>query len=261
MQDTEMESRFKKFVSKTTKSMSFNEYDIILHQYGFGYNSYEQKKHLRLELLDGDFAIVYEDSPYIGEYHSNSELMGLIKYNLFKISNSESIEVYSEYRFKESSKNAFNKEQIELKHMLFVQKRGNKTAQYIYDSSGNLLCRQIDNDIYIADNARNLLPKWGKKELGLNSSTSVSVYYINPSDENPSDENISNEHSSLALKKVFKIATTPLVVAGFFVALAGVVPVYILSNADEGTCNDYWNMWEKPYEWWERLEWERLESY
>lgn len=243
MQDTEIEFKFKRIVSETPKSIYFNEYDKVLREYGFGYNSYEQnKQYVKFELLDGDFAIVYKGSPYIGEYHRNKNLMGLIKYNLIKINNSENIEIYSEYRFKEPSNNALQKEQIKLKHVLFVHnKRNCKTAQYIYDFSGNLLCRQIGEDIYIADDTRNLLPDW-------NNYTTVTVYHDRSAD------NIFSGQGPISLKKVFKIASTPIVSAMMITALVGVVPVYILSGANEDACNEYWNLLGIPFEWWENID-------
>ena len=53
-----------------------------------------------------------------------------------------------EFNFTESTEKTLTVESV----------RGN-----IYDVNGKLLCRQINNDIYVASEARNMIPDWSKK--------------------------------------------------------------------------------------------------
>lgn len=164
--DDEKNKEFQKYIADAPK-MLINTKTILRSS---NYKSHDdssnnKKEYVKVNLLDGDYAVWYKGSEYIAEYHHNGELMGLVKAENILDTDNKVISVYYEYR------SDFNLDDCEgepddmgLKHILFLDmEKNNYTAQYIYLYDGSLLCSQVNNTIYISEEGRNLIPDWSKR--------------------------------------------------------------------------------------------------
>ena len=158
--DKTKETGHQRVVRNATKTL-YNV-DSILAQYGYGKkdnSSKSNKEYMKMNLLDGDYVIGFKDAPYIAEYHKDGSLMGLAKVDKKVLSDNKASVVFYEYRVGYNTTTGMG-----LKHILFLDYEKDKyISQYIYNVDGKLLCRQINNDIYVASEARNMIPDWSKK--------------------------------------------------------------------------------------------------
>lgn len=158
--DKTAETEYEKCVTEAPKFLY--EIDSILYKYGYKKrdNSLKsQQEYMKMDLLDGDYVVGYKDVPYLAEYHSDGELMGLIKVDKRFLNKQRGFVIFYEYRVGYNTSVGMG-----LKHVLFLDfEKGKYITQYIYKYDGKLLCRQVNNDIYIADEARNMIPDWSKK--------------------------------------------------------------------------------------------------
>lgn len=127
---------------------------------------------IRINLKDGDYALLNQSVKgnkkykYAAEYHKNGELFGIVQIKTIKKSSKSITLTFNEYRFSE------NLRRIDLKHVMFldvVKDNSNfKVVQfiYLYDTSfDSLLCAQIDKDLYLTDESRNLIVQMKKFEV------------------------------------------------------------------------------------------------
>ena len=158
--DKTKEANYQRIINNAPKTL-YNT-DSILSQYGYGKkdnSSKSNKEYMKMNLLDGDYVIGYKDAPYIAEYHKDRTLMGLAKVEKKKLNDKKGSVVFYEYRVGYNTSTGMG-----LKHVLFLDFEKDKyISQYIYKHDGKLLCRQINNDIYVASEARNMIPDWSKK--------------------------------------------------------------------------------------------------
>lgn len=189
--------------------------DSILSQYGYSKkdNSAKSKKeYMKMNLLDGDYAIAYKNVPYIAEYHKDGTLMGLAKLDKKELTENKGSVVFYEYRSGYNTTSGMG-----LKHVLFLNfEKGKYISQYIYDVNGKLLCRQINNDIYVTEEARNMIPDWKKC-----STEKVQIKY------NSSKQYKKSHSVDIDVDKILcRIAGLPIFVAG--IPLLIVPPVGIV---------------------------------
>ena len=158
--DKTKEANYQRIINNAPKTL-YNA-DSILSQYGYDKkdnSSKSNKEYMKMNLLDGDYVIGYKDAPYIAEYHKDGTLMGLAKVEKKELNDKKGSVVFYEYRVGYNTSTGMG-----LKHVLFLDFEKDKyISQYIYKHDGKLLCRQINNDIYIASEARNMIPDWSKK--------------------------------------------------------------------------------------------------
>jgi hypothetical protein len=77
--------------------------------------------------------------------------MGLVFYRIPKTAKTSTILIFDEYRFVDY--------RIVLNHTMFLykDKTKNSIVQYIYDINQNVLCYQMDNNIYLSKENKNLI--------------------------------------------------------------------------------------------------------
>ncbi len=77
--------------------------------------------------------------------------MGLVFYRIPKTDKTSTILIFDEYRFIDY--------RIVLNHTMFLykDKTKNSIVQYIYDINQNVLCYQMDNNIYLSKENKNLI--------------------------------------------------------------------------------------------------------
>lgn len=205
--DKTKEAEYQRIVKNAPQTLS--NVDSILSQYGYGKkdnSSKSKKEYMKMNLLDGDYVIAYKDVPYIAEYHKNGELMGLAKLDKKALNENRGSVVFYEYRIGYKTTTGMG-----LKHILFLDfERGKYISQFIYDVNGKLLCRQINNDIYVASEARNMIPDWSKK-------IDVKVY------------NQTSTQTTKSTKKQTKSGENPWAIAGAIVAAPVILPVFGLA--------------------------------
>ena len=209
--DKTKEAEHQRVVRNATKAL-YNV-DSILAQYGYGKkdnSSKSNKEYMKMNLLDGDYVIGYKDTPYIAEYHKDGTLMGLAKLDKKDLTENKGSVVFYEYRVGYNTSTGMG-----LKHILFLDYEKDKyISQYIYNVNGKLLCRQINNDIYVASEARNMIPDWSKK------TTMKAVVY---------NKNNSKDKEEI-LDAVTTVAGAPFVVTGRIIKGAAIVataPVWL----------------------------------
>lgn len=155
----EQNELFQDYINEAPKIItkeSIPKFNVELQNGKYGYE--------KIYLRDGDYAITSRNregynNHYIAEYHKDGMLMGFAKKNYIEASRSNVTKVYYEYRIGYATN-----EGAGLKHILFLIVTNDKVAQYIYSANGTLMCAQVNNDIYIAEGVRNLLPDLSKKE-------------------------------------------------------------------------------------------------
>lgn len=138
-------------------------YQYLLGQYDYAEKDKSQqskKEYIKLELLDGDYVVWFLDSPYASEYHHDKTLMGLVRLEKKSLKDNKKLTVFYEYRIGYNTKSNLD---MGLKHILFLEETNSSMSQYIYNENGKLLCKQTNDEIYIADDARNMLPIWSNK--------------------------------------------------------------------------------------------------
>ena len=159
--DKTKEAEYQKIVKNAPQTL--NNVDSILSKYGYSKkdnSSKSKQEYMKMNLLDGDYVIAYKDTPYIAEYHKDGSLMGLAKIEKKELSETKGSVVFYEYRVGYNTTSGMG-----LKHIMFMDFEKDKhISQYIYNVNGKLLCRQINNDIYVASEARNMIPDWSKKK-------------------------------------------------------------------------------------------------
>lgn len=169
--DSAKETEHQRYIQSAQKNL----YDVesILELCGYyskDNSSYSNKEFMKMNLLDGDYAVYYKDAPYIAEYHKDGSLMGLAKIDKEVLNDNKASVVFYEYRLGYNTTSS----SMGLKHILFLNyEKGKYISQYIYNRHGELLCRQNNNDIYVASEARNMIPDWSKR------STKKAVAYNN----------------------------------------------------------------------------------
>ena len=141
------------------------------YNYSFSDNFDKNDKNiLRFELQDGDYALFNSNIKgnrkykYAAEYHKNGELFGIVQIRTIEKKRNSALVVFREYR-KESDK-------FTRKHtmVLDIKDDGNifNARQFIYKNTpwfGNLLCVQINNNVYLSKDAKNLAVKMQKFEI------------------------------------------------------------------------------------------------
>ena len=209
--DKTKEANYQRIINNAPKTL-YNA-DSILSQYGYGKkdnSSKSNKEYMKMNLLDGDYVIGYKDAPYIAEYHKDGTLMGLAKVEKKELNDKKGSVVFYEYRVGYNTSTGMG-----LKHVLFLDFEKYKyISQYIYKHDGKLLCRQMNNDIYVASEARNMIPDWSKK------TTMKAVVY---------NRNNSKDKEEI-LDAVTTVAGAPFVVTGRIiksVAIVTTAPIWI----------------------------------
>ena len=161
-------TEIEKYITNASKELT--EVESILVQYGYSKkdNSKKSKKEfMKLNLLDGDYVIGFKNAPYFAEYHKNGNLMGLVKVEEVVMTEEKVIQIFYEYRTGYNVTSGMG-----LKHIMYLDIEKDKyISQYIYDVDGKMLCMQVNNDIYVAEEAKNIIPDLSKKRV-----SSVKIY-------------------------------------------------------------------------------------
>ena len=156
---------------------------------GYKHYNYPQKDNfdlndkniIKVELQDGDYVILNtkikgkRKYKYAAEYHKDGSLFGIVQIKtIHKTSNTATIAFY-EYRQNEENISIFN-----AKHIMYldIEKKKDKVdiAQFIYkdrEYSDNLICCQINNDLYLNEEAKNLIVKMKKFDIPSESYDNV----------------------------------------------------------------------------------------
>ena len=178
-----------KFLNKYTNK--FNKYSTPIKRSSIFLNELEDYKQynypqkdnfntndksiIRVELQDGDYAILNTDAKwnekykYAAEYHKDGSLFGIVQIKTIKKTRESATIAFYEYRiWRDGVGGLFG----DLKHILFLdfEKKKDKIniAQFIYDKKiciDKLLCCQINNEIYLNDESKNLIVKMKKFEI------------------------------------------------------------------------------------------------
>lgn len=165
---------FKKTDKLSKGRESYYKMDLLDGDYAvwYSYDSYDEYENFNFQEVFGDKYFYYGQKQYvalryIAEYHKDKSIMGLVKAKKY-YSNGETImNILYEYR---TNYNTTSDKNMGLKHILFIDKEeDNSISQYLYNVNGNLLCKQVNNVIYISDEARNMIPDLSKQQFGPNS--------------------------------------------------------------------------------------------
>ena len=124
-------------------------------------NNREQKKYQqKLCLSQGNYVILNPGADFFAEYNTNDDIVGLIKMEKIVSTKNNLVQVFYEYEISD------DKTEMNLRYILFIKIKDKEYfSQYVFNNSGDLLCKQIGNDIYIAEGSEILVPNWSKKLL------------------------------------------------------------------------------------------------
>ncbi len=161
-------NKFEKYSRK--KHSNFNKTDINSVLKGYKYYNYPEKDNLknviRIELKDGDYAVLdnsikgNKKYKYAAEYHKDGSLMGIVQIKTIKKTRKSVTLAFYEYRLSENNKYFVNN------YLMFMDIEKNKkllppkVVQFIYSKMvdlDSLVCCQIDDDLYLNDNGKNLI--------------------------------------------------------------------------------------------------------
>lgn len=158
------------WVSKQTINDTLKGYEDYDYPLFDNFNK-SDKKILRFELQDGDYAILdtnvkgHKNFKYVAEYHKDGSLFGIVQIKTIHKSRKSATIAFYEYRDEYLD---FYK----IKHLMFVdiKKDNNKNtfAQFIYKDGldlNNLICAQVNNDLYLNDESKNLIVKMQKFDV------------------------------------------------------------------------------------------------
>lgn len=179
MNDETLKKYHQKFYKYSNRAYSYS-YKNNMDKYlkGYKYYNYPEKDNfdkndkyiMRFELQDGDYAILdnsvkgNKKYKYAAEYHKDGSLFGVVQIKTIrKIRKSATIAFY-EYRQSEENLSKFN-----TKHTMFldIEKEKDKVniAQFVYKdkiSFESLVCAQVNNDLYLNEESKNLIVKMKK---------------------------------------------------------------------------------------------------
>lgn len=168
-------NEIKDFKVKTISDTNVNK---VLANYGYKTTTKDianNRHYLKMDLLDGDYILIRR-RPYVtwlAEYSKDGKLMGLIKIitGANRYDNSQKVSFF-EYRL---GYNTNSEKEMGLKHVLFIRVEKDKSIseQYIYNSEGELLCAQENDNTYLAESVRNMLLVEPKDEIKAINKTAI----------------------------------------------------------------------------------------
>lgn len=171
--------KFYKYTSKDHLYCCMSNIEAYLN--GYKYYNYPEKDNfdkndkniMRFELQDGDYAILdnsvkgHKKYKYIAEYHKDGSLFGVVQVKTIRKTRKSATIAFYEYRRREKDPSTF----VE-KHTMFldIEKEKSKVniAQFVYKdeiSLANLVCAQINNDLYLDEESKNLIVKMKKFDI------------------------------------------------------------------------------------------------
>lgn len=223
MNDETLKKYHQKFYKYSNRAYSYS-YKNNMDKYlkGYKYYNYPEKDNfdkndkyiMRFELQDGDYAILdnsvkgNKKYKYAAEYHKDGSLFGVVQIKTIrKIRKSATIAFY-EYRQNEEDISKFN-----TKHTMFldIEKEKDKVniAQFVYKdkiSFESLVCAQVNNDLYLNEESKNLIVKMKKFNI-------------------PSEDNVTvNENTQYAIRAAIMV---PVIVVGAAI-IAPFVPIFFV---------------------------------
>lgn len=158
---------YKSGINKKLKGYKYYNYPI---QDNFDLND---KNIIKVELQDGDYTIINNNIKgmkkykYAAEYHKDGSLFGIVQIKTIHKTRKSATIAFYEYRQNEEFTSCFNNKYIMI---IDIEKKKDKVdiAQFIYkdgEYSDDLICCQINNDLYLDEEAKNLIVKMKKFDI------------------------------------------------------------------------------------------------
>ena len=119
----------------------------------------------RIDLRNGNYILYFSDEPISIENYRNGSFMGIVKLNSINNSNERITQVFNEYMPGNNPSTG-----VELTYTIIVDinKSKNYVAQYIYNNKSQLICKKINNEIFITNEGKILLKSLSKWQINRN---------------------------------------------------------------------------------------------
>ena len=216
-------------IKYNNKFYRYSEREVLTFTYdgqlkGYKHYNYPKKDNfdlndkniIRVELQDGDYAILNtkikgkRKYKYAAEYHKDGSLFGIVQIKTIHKTRKSATIAFYEFRLNEEFTSRLNNKYTMI---IDIEKKKDKVdiAQFIYKDgvySDNLICCQINNDLYLNEESKNLIVKMKKFDIPTKSIS-------------PQTKDTLNKVGEGALITL----ASPLILAGGAVVLAGAVAI------------------------------------